>query len=130
MSERREENLSANCNLSWLHLNDRRLLVFYDFVSDDASGRVVLDRVITDTQQGVESIYEQLIADDPALATQEVTFDVTGGAISVGGSNADINAYPETDDWQKAIGAHTVWASATVTVTPGEDPDNASEQGE
>lgn len=98
-----------------------RQFSYDDFVSDDASGRVVLDRVITDTQQGVESIYEQMIADDPSLATQEVTFDVTGGAISVGGTDADINAYPDTDDWQKAIGAHTVWSSATVTVTPGED---------
>ena len=96
-----------------------RQFSYDDFVSDDASGRVVLDRVITDTQQGVESVHEQMIADDPTLATQEVTFDVTGGAISVGGSNAEINAYPNTDDWQKAIGAHSVWASATVTVVSG-----------
>ncbi len=96
----------------------------YDkFVEEDSSGQTVLNNATTDLQRGVEDLYNQMIADDPSLRNQPVTFDVTGGTITVGASERF--PYPETEDWQKAIGGHPIWTSGTVTVTPstsGGDP--------
>ena len=92
-----------------------------DFVADDPSGAAVLDAVTADTRTGIEALYDQAITGDPSLADRPITFEITGGAISVGGPGSDLELYPQTDDWQKAIGGHTVWSSATVTATPGEN---------
>lgn len=87
-----------------------------EFVSEDPSGQTVLNNAIADTQRGAEDLYNQMIARDPSLAGKPITFDITSGAITVGGSNA--YPYPDTENWQKAIGGHPIWNSATVTVTP------------
>lgn len=93
----------------------------YDkFVSEDASGRTILNNAIADTQRGAEDLYNQMLARDPSLAGKPVTFNVTSGAITVGGSSS--YPYPATEDWQKAIGGHPIWNSATVTVTPPSQP--------
>lgn len=91
-----------------------------EFVSEDSSGQTVLNNAIGDTQRGAEDIYNQMIADDPSLAGQTITFNVTGGQIGVG--NSDAYPYPDTENWQKAIGGHSIWNSATVTVTPPTEP--------
>jgi hypothetical protein len=86
------------------------------FVNDDASGKTILNNAIADTQRGAEDLYNQMIAKDPSLKGKPITFNVTSGAITVGGSDA--YPYPATENWQKAIGGHPIWNSATVTVTP------------
>lgn len=91
-----------------------------EFISEDASGQTVLNNAIADTQRGAEDLYNQMIADDPSLAGKPVTFNVTSGAISVGDSEEF--PYPATENWQKAIGGHPIWNSATVTVTPPAEP--------
>jgi hypothetical protein len=90
------------------------------FVNDDESGRTILNNATTDTQKGVEDLYNQMIARDPSLRGRPVTFNITGGAITAGGGNRF--PYPETENWQKAIGGHTIWTSATVTVNPPSTP--------
>lgn len=96
----------------------------YDkFVEEDPSGQTVLNNATTDLQRGVEDIYNQMIAADPSLRDQPITFDVTGGSITVGASNRF--PYPQTEDWQKAIGGHPIWTSGTVTVTPSSTPSGA-----
>ena len=65
-----------------------------------------------------------MLASDPSLAGKPVSFQVSGSAIPVGSNDpkyADYG-YPDTDNWQKAIGAHNIWNSATVTVTPPKEP--------
>jgi hypothetical protein len=93
----------------------------YDkFVNDDPSGQTVLNNAIADTQRGAEDLYNQMVAKDPSLAGKPITFNITSGAITVGGSNA--YPYPATENWQKAIGGHPIWNSATVTVNPPTTP--------
>ncbi len=98
-----------------------RTFSYDEFVNDDPSGQTVLKNAIADTQRGAEDLYGQMIARDPELAGKPVTFSITSGTITVGGSDA--YPYPDTENWQKAIGGHPIWNSATVTVTP------PSEQG-
>lgn len=90
------------------------------FVNDDQAGRTILNNATTDAQKGVEDLYNQMIARDPSLRGRPITFNITGGAITAGGSNRF--PYPETENWQKAIGGHTIWTSATVTVNPPSTP--------
>lgn len=87
-----------------------------EFVSEDASGQTVLNNAVADTQRGAEDLYNQMVAKDPSLAGKPVTFNVTSGTVTVGGSEE--YPYPATENWQKAIGGHPIWNSATVTVTP------------
>ena len=85
----------------------------YDkFVSDDKSGQTVLKNAIGDTQKGAEEIYRQMVAKDPSLANKPVTFQITGSQIGVGSGNRF--PYPATENWQKAIGGHSIWNSAQV----------------
>ncbi|MCY1034599.1 hypothetical protein OV207_24315 [Corallococcus sp. BB11-1] len=90
------------------------------FVATDPSGQAVLTNSTRDTQQGAEAYYNQLVANDPSLAGKPVTFQITGSQIGVGSSEQF--PYPETENWQKAIGGHSTWNSATVTVYPPEQP--------
>jgi len=93
----------------------------YDkFVRDDVAGKTTLQNATRDVQFGAEEIYKQMIAQDPSLKDRPVTFLMTGSAIPVG--NSDKFPYPATENWQKAIGGHQIWMSATVTVKPGEKP--------
>lgn len=97
-----------------------RQFSYADYINDDASGRTTLNNATRDLQRGVEDIYDQIISDDPQLADRPFTFKVTGGQITAGAS-ADF-PYPATDNWQKAIGGHSIWSSGTVTVTPPTTP--------
>jgi len=94
---------------------------YEEFVADDPAGRTTLNNATRDTQLGAEEIYRQMIERDPSLRNQTVTFEMTGTQIGVGGSNSKY-PYPQTENWQKAIGAHQIWNSATVTVTPPTTP--------
>lgn len=94
----------------------------YDkFVEEDPSGQTILSNATADLQRGVEDIYNQMIADDPSLRDKPVTFDVTGGVITVR-ENSTRFPYPQTEDWQKAIGGHPIWTSGSVTVNPPSIP--------
>ncbi|HMC67466.1 MAG TPA: hypothetical protein VKI65_21200, partial [Gemmataceae bacterium] len=43
-------------------------------------------------------------------------FQMTSSAIAVGGKDPRF-PYPETENWQKALGAHFIWISALVNAT-------------
>lgn len=96
-----------------------RTFSYEEFVEEDESGQTVLNNAIADTQRGAEALYNLMVAEDPSLAGQIVTFDVTSGVITVG--SGEEYPYPDSENWQKAIGGHSIWNSATVTVTPSED---------
>lgn len=72
--------------------------------SEDASVRNAVDRQIAQTAQGV---------DDLVASSGQTQFQVTGPAQS------SDPYYPETENWQKAIGGHQQWSSANVTVENG-----------
>lgn len=114
-ARRLEDGIDAY--LHFLQGNGANRNFSYDeFVSEDTAGRTILNNAIRDTQRGVEQIYNQIVANNPELANKPITFNVTSGAITVGAGNQF--PYPATENWQKAIGGHSIWNSASVTVTP------------
>lgn len=109
----------ADAYLHYLYGGGADRTFSYDkFVRDDPSGTTILNNSIADAQAGAEDLYNQMISQNPGLKGQPVSFEMTSGVITAGGSN-DF-PYPETENWQKAIGGHSTWTSATVTVTPSQ----------
>jgi|GEM_PF-1841915 len=105
-----------------------RTFSYERFVSGDESGRTTLNNATRDIQLAAENRYAEMVARDPSLRNKPVTFQLTGGEIPVG-ADPDIEPelaarypYPTTENWQKAIGAHKIWMSGTVTVTPASTP--------
>lgn len=90
------------------------------FVKDDENGKIALNNLILDAQAGVENLYRQIISKYPAYAGREVQFNISSGAIVVGDKEEPRFPYPQTENWQKAIGGHSVWLSASAIVTPGQ----------
>jgi len=82
----------------------------YDrYVASDQSGKITLKNAILDIQTGVIDFYNK--------NKNVKTFMLTGSAISCG-SSANF-PYPATENWQKAIGGHSIWLNGTVTIQGG-----------
>jgi hypothetical protein len=81
---------------------------YNDYVSNDRAGATTLSSALDDIRSGVIEIHEKMGMPDGPFAAQT-------GPIGVGGDNPRY-PYPGTENWQKAIGAHQIWLSASVTV--------------
>lgn len=89
----------------------------YDrYVNNDSSGRVTLRNAILEAQHAAIELW--------GSNGKPETFSFTGPGIPCGLSVGHKSfmyiqqsfPYPSTENWQKAIGAHTIWLSGTVTV--------------
>lgn len=95
-----------------------RTFSYERYIAGDVSGRITLNNAILDFQYAAT----ELVLNNPQL----FTLAITGPGIRCGADPkvAPINAmqfpYPATENWQKAIGAHWIWLSGTVSV--GTDP--------
>lgn len=90
-----------------------RTFSYESYVMNDASGVTTLSNAILDIQDGAEIVWE-------SDRTQK-QFSLTGDQISCG--STVFFPYPQTENWQKAIGGHVIWLSGNVTVSeskPGE----------
>jgi hypothetical protein len=81
----------------------------HSFVKADSSGRTVLTSAIQDVSAAAISLHE-------SRGMNADTFTTQSQAIGVGGDNGRY-PYPDTENWQKAIGAHVIWLEANVVVT-------------
>ncbi len=107
-----------------------RTFSYERYVENDASGKTTLQNATRDIQLAAEQKYAEMIAKDPSLKDKPVTFELTGTAIGAGSGGGTVKQqelakkypYPQTENWQKAIGAHSIWTSGKVTVTPPTKP--------
>jgi hypothetical protein len=74
---------------------------------NDNSGTTTLANAMLDIQDGAEIIWES----DKSVKQ----FSLTGDQVSCGSNQ--LFPYPETENWQKAIGGHIIWLSGDVKVT-------------
>ena len=84
----------------------KREFSYERYVQNDQSGRTTLRNAIIDIQDGAETVF--------AANPTRTSFNITGGAIGCG--SGSLFPYPATENWQKAIGGHTIWLSGVVTV--------------
>lgn len=87
-----------------------RTLSYERYVANDASGKRTLRACIQEVKKAVFLIYMS------RPAGQRASFAFTGTAIAAGGKDHRF-PYPETENWQKAIGAHYLWISGNAAVT-------------
>ena len=77
----------------------------YDrYIASDKAGAKTLEKMIRQAQ-----IWAQRLANGKAGE-----FEMTSSAV-------EADDYPETENWQKALGGHSLWGSAKVTATVGSD---------
>lgn len=92
-----------------------RTFSYERYIAGDASGRITLNNAILDFQYAATEL---------ALNNLQLhTLQISGPGIRCGADpktspyNAVQFPYPATENWQKAIGAHWIWLSGTVSVT-------------
>jgi hypothetical protein len=87
------------------------------YVMADRSGQETLRNAILDFQYAVIELWE--------TSGKPHQFPITGPAIPCGADASVFRylsrffPYPETENWQKAIGAHAIWLSGEVKAWPG-----------
>jgi hypothetical protein len=95
------------------------------FLANDSSGATVLASALEDTRQAALERHDRDVAGaTPTEGTR--TYQIRTNPISVTDGDARY-PYPATENWQKAIGAHSIWIEATVTVTVTRVRDAGSE---
>ena len=111
----RPELFDATTAYHHFHYGKGETLRFsYDkFVQQDASGRRALRSAIEDVIAACVAYHDQTLSTgDPA----KDNFEITSDAI-VGSRKPDARwPYPATENWQKAIGGHSIWLWARVMV--------------
>jgi surface antigen/murein DD-endopeptidase MepM/ murein hydrolase activator NlpD len=84
---------------------------YEEMLLEDNNTRKGFKAVISDIQQAAENIFRQILGVSSEYGKSTQVFNLTGGQI--------IAEYPDTENWQKAIGGHSIWSSAKVTIKPG-----------
>jgi WXG100 family type VII secretion target len=99
----------ADANAAYRHFLDGngadRQFDYERYIADDPSGQVALQNIVADAQEHAET-----------LGQGRNQFSMTSDIYPVG-SNDPRYPYPQTENWQKAIGYHPVWTSANVQVS-------------
>lgn len=90
------------------------------FLDDDRSGQIIEHNALTDSRAAADEGYRQLVASGQAPADGPVTFEITSDQIGVSEKNFRY-PYPDEENWQKAIGGHSMWTTTSVTYTPQPD---------
>lgn len=86
------------------------------FLTEDTNGKTVLASAIDDTRTGVLDVFDAKFA-KPATVAGRQTLRVTSSAVTVGRVLPDLRyPYPDSENWQKAIGGHALWLSAEATI--------------
>ncbi len=105
------------------------------FLVGDSDGRRVYQSIVEDVKKSAEHHLNQhqntlnrirTIAGPNSSNNQQVNkvkpikskFQMYSGIIPVGGKNPRY-PYPATENWQKAIGGHSIWLAVTVEALPG-----------
>lgn len=90
-----------------------REIDYQRFIDGDSSGARIYQSVVEDAQHAAITHHDRLIAGKPfAVGTQ--AFQLRTPAVPVG--NDGRYPYPGTENWQKAIGAHSIWVELNVSV--------------
>lgn len=83
------------------------------YLRDDPAGRQTAAAAVADIRTAADQLYPTLDRQVGKRPGDSLRFEVQGDPNSA--------SYPKTEDWQKAIGGHTQWSSASVVVTRQKD---------
>jgi hypothetical protein len=92
----------------------RRDVHYWRFLTNDSSGQKVLASALEDTRHRALARHDQDVA-CTVLAEGTQSYQILTGIIGVKGGGR--YPYPATENWQKALGGHSIWIEASVTAT-------------
>jgi hypothetical protein len=96
----------VDANAAYRHFLDGngsdRSFSYERYIESDSNGKIAFNNIIADSQKHVE-----------ALSNGREEFSITSKPYYINDTDARF-PYPDTENWQKAIGGHTVWTSADV----------------
>jgi hypothetical protein len=97
--------------------NGAQFTVRYDgFLKEDTNGQTVLKSAIDDTRTGVLDVFDKKFP-NPATVPGRESLQVTSTPVTVGRVVPELRyPYPDSENWQKAIGGHSLWLSATALI--------------
>jgi len=102
-----DEDLS-DANAAYRHFLEGdgadRVIDYERYIKGDASGKELIPKLTADFK-----MHASVIGKD------RIRFSVTSEAYTVGHNG--IAPYPETANWQKALGAHYIWVSGDIVVS-------------
>lgn len=93
-----------------------RTFSYERYVRDDPSGRITLNNAILEAEEAAEKLYHDHFRPGDPKSPPHVHFQMTGSGLSAGGRQNTWFPYPQTENWQKTIGAHWLWLSGEVDV--------------
>jgi hypothetical protein len=96
----------------------KRDIHYQRFINNDTSGARVFQSIVEDARFAAIKKHDAVAGADPKVG--KTSFKLKTGRIGVG--NDGRYPYPATENWQKAIGAHSLWMELDVTVTVKEVP--------
>lgn len=88
------------------------------FIAGDSSGKTILDSAVIDTVGAAIQWHDVLYQHLPPQSRVD-KFQLTSDGLGAGAPGSARYPYPATENWQKAIGAHSVWVEAEITVVVG-----------
>lgn len=92
------------------------LTVDYErYLKEDPAGQDEHLGIISDAREGARKMDDAWMADHQGQEPTDHEFDMTSEPVDVGQSA--LYHYPQTENWQKTIGAHKIYVSAHVRVT-------------
>lgn len=92
----------------------------YDkFLDNDYSGKIVKYNANLDARVAAEQLYNKAVASGDVSSNEPYSFSFTSDVLKVGGNGR--YPYPDTENWQKAIGGHPLWTETKVTFIPQAD---------
>ena len=83
------------------------------YLRDDSSGQALIEQVLRDTRQGAIEQDNAWQADHAESPVPDHDFEMVSDVFNP--------PYPATENWQKAIGGHSAWITASVSVTVDND---------
>lgn len=99
----------ADANAAYRHFLEGngadRTINYERFLLDDVSGKTAIGNLLHDAQSHAEIIGQG-----------REKFSMTSNPYAIGGYDARF-PYPETENWQKTLGSHTVWTSSDVQIS-------------
>lgn len=101
------------------------------FIANDAAGARVLESAMSDARDAAVRRHDEDVA-GATVTPGTRSYHIRTGVIPVGSGSDPRYPYPATENWQKAIGAHSIWIEANVTVTvraPEGTPPNSCPAG-
>lgn len=92
-----------------------RTFLYERYVQNDASGKVTIENAVLQARLAAEELFFQRRSKIGGSNFEMYSTVIPCGADPEENPFGELYPYPDTENWQKAIGAHSIWLTAQVS---------------